>query len=130
MKIFRRLGIIFLFSMGCMMFVIAYDNYQRNEAFIRSEKIKTNATIKVDKQGVKTYHFKENAYGVSCEESDLQAGDQVTIYYQKDKTYMVSLSPTRYYTKKEMVAPIFSGIFLVGFTLLGIGSEKVLRKGE
>lgn len=67
-KFLIALSIFFLGSIAVLMPVVSYTSWKQQQEFSNGEKVKTEALIKVD-DGVKTYNYKENNYGVDASKS-------------------------------------------------------------
>lgn len=106
------LGVV-LILVGLALFYCAYDNWRMDQEFIASPKGHSLGTVHLDKQGVQTVSFPENDYGVSIEGKGRNEGEQVYIYYQKDKPYRISTSPKHYKKREEIYKPILGGIFFI-----------------
>lgn len=88
-----------------------------NQEFIASGKGRSLGTVHIDRNGVQTILFPENSYGVAIDGTARKEGEQVYIYYQKNKPYRISSSPKYYQTKEELYQPFLGGIFFIGYVL-------------
>lgn len=119
-KFLIALSILFLGSVTVLMPVISYTSWKQQREFSNGDKIKTKALIKVE-DGVKTYNYKENDYGVDASKSSFEAGDIVTVYLLKNKPYIVAENPYVYQSKVEIFMPLF------WFVLLGLATINLIR---
>lgn len=119
-KFLIALSILFLGSVTVLMPVISYTSWKQQQEFSNGDKIKTKALIKVE-DGVKTYNYKENDYGVDASKSSFEAGDTVTVYLLKNKPYIVAENPYVYQSKVEIFMPLF------WFVLLGLATINLIR---
>ncbi len=87
-----------------------------DQEFLASAKGRSLGTVHIE-QGVQTVNFPENSYGVSID-GKRKEGEQVYIYYQKDKPYRISTSPNEYQTKQDIIKPLLGGIFIIGYVML------------
>lgn len=115
-----------LLATSFLMFYLAYSSYQANQEFLNSERVKTIAVIK-ENDGVKTYNYSANEYGVVGNDPDIKdigkVGEKVTIYYQKDKPYVVYRSQN----PKNIWQNVWTGIFWgVAFLLIVITLQVLL----
>lgn len=110
-KFLIALSILFLGSVTVLMPVISYTSWKQQQEFSNGEKVKTEALIKVD-DGVKTYNYKENDYGVDASKSSFEAGDIVPVYFLKNKPYIVAENPYVYQSKADIFMPLFWFVFL------------------
>lgn len=116
-KVQRALSLFFVL-LGVFFFYLAFHTWEMQQEFIESEKLKTDAVVKV-KDDVKTLNFPENPYGVVTYDPTLHDGEIVSIYYQKDKPHRVSTSPTQYGEGiKEVVEAILCGCLFLFFVVL------------
>ena len=115
-RVINRLGSIIFVLLGISMFYISYDNWQMDQEFLASAKGRSLGTVHIE-QGVQTVNFPENSYGVSID-GKRKEGEQVYIYYQKDKPYRTSTSPNEYQTKQDIIKPLLGGIFFIGYVML------------
>ncbi|EOT46480.1 MULTISPECIES: hypothetical protein [Enterococcus] len=119
-KFLIALSILFLGSVTVLMPVISYTSWKQQQEFSNGDKLKTKALIKVE-DGVKTYNYKENDYGVDASKSSFEAGDIVTVYLLKNKPYIVAENPYVYQSKVEIFMPLF------WFVLLGLATINLIR---
>ena len=119
-KFLIALSILFLGSVTVLMPVISYTSWKQQQEFSNGDKLKTKALIKVE-DGVKTYNYKENDYGVDASKSSFEAGDTVTVYLLKNKQYIVAENPYVYQSKVEIFMPLF------WFVLLGLATINLIR---
>lgn len=119
-KFLIALSILFLGSVTVLMPVISYTSWKQQQEFSNGDKLKTKALIKVE-DGVKTYNYKENDYGVDASKSSFEAGDTVTVYLLKNKPYIVAENPYVYQSKVEIFMPLF------WFVLLGLATINLIR---
>lgn len=125
-RVINRLGSIIFVIVGITMFYISYDNWQMDQEFLASAKGRSLGTVHIE-QGVQTVNFPENSYGVSID-GKRKEGEQVYIYYQKDKPYRISTSPIEYQTKQDIIKPLLGGIFFIGYALLAQDLSKKCKK--
>lgn len=120
-------GALFIL-VGLLMFYGSYDNWQSNQEFIHSSKGRSLGTVHVER-GVETVSFPENSYGVALDGEGRKEGEQVYIYYQKDKPYRISTTPSQYKTKEEIYGAFLSGIFFIGYVIfIQFIAQKIWRK--
>lgn len=125
-KIVSRFCTGILLVTSFLMFYLAYSSYQANQEFLNSERVKTIAVIK-ENDGVKTYNYSANEYGVVGKDPDIKdigkVGEKVTIYYQKDKSYVVYRSQN----PRNIWQNVWTGIFWgVAFLLIVITLQVLL----
>lgn len=88
-KFLRIVFYIFLSITMLMMLISSYSSWKDQQAFSNGVKEKATATIKIDKHNVKTYNYQGNDYGIDASKSVWMNGDKVTIYFLKDRPYIV-----------------------------------------
>lgn len=87
--------------------------------------MKTSATIQVDDHGVKTYHYEGIDYGIDASKSSFRDGNHITVYFLKDKPYIVAENPYVYHSKLEIIAPLLWFFILLGFGILSRYFKKM-----
>lgn len=118
MKIIQKFSGLMLILVGLMMFYCAYSNWQMDQEFAASAKGRSLGTVHIDRSGVQTINFPENSYGVAMDDKDRKEGEQVYIYYQKNKPYRISTTSNHYGTKSDIYKPILGGIFFIFYVFL------------
>lgn len=119
-KILFILGAVFLVGITILMPIISYTSWKDQQIFLKGDKGKTEAVIKVDEHNVKTYNYEENNYGVDASKSSWEDGDTVTVYFLKNRPDIVAENPYVYNSKTEIIAPLIWFIFLGSIILCGI----------
>lgn len=123
-NIWAKVATVFLVVVTLLLFYISFSNYRSNQAYLHSERVKTEAVIKEDEQGVKTYNFSGNPYGVTnsanwIRNKDIgKDGEKVTIYYQKDKPWVVYTEKNPKLIWLNWAGPLFSGFGMIAVMLL------------
>ncbi|MDT2822092.1 hypothetical protein P7H74_10115 [Enterococcus devriesei] len=116
-RIIKIIGSFLFIIVGLLLFYCGYSNWQMDQEFIASDKGRSLGTVHIDRNGVQTISFPENSYGVAIDGDDRKEGEQVYIYYQKNKPYRISTSPKYYQTKEDLYKPFLGGVFFIGYVL-------------
>lgn len=113
-----KIAKILIIAFAAIFFFIAISNFFSNLEYLNSEKVETTAVIQ-EIDGVKTYSFPAVNYGVGGQDPEIKdigdVGDEVTIYYQKDKPHVVYRSEKPKWIWLDVIGPLLSGTLLIGF---------------
>lgn len=122
-NIWYKVAKVFLVIIILLMFYISFSNYRSNQEYLHSERIKAEAVIK-EEDGVKTYNFPANSYGVTSSANWIRNkdigkdGEKVTIYYQKDKPWVVYTEKSPKLIWLNWAGPLFAGFGLIAAMLV------------
>ena len=127
-KILFIFGLIFLSFITLLMPIISYTSWKEQQNFLTGDKGKAKALIKIDAYNVKTYNYKENDYGVDASKSSWREGDVVTVYFLKDRPYIVAENPYVYNSKLDILAPLIWFILLGGIITWIVSTRYLINK--
>lgn len=127
-KILFIFGLIFLSFITLLMPIISYASWKEQQNFLTGDKGKAKALIKIDAYNVKTYNYKENDYGVDASKSSWREGDVVTVYFLKDRPYIVAENPYVYNSKLDILAPLIWFILLGGIITWIVSTRYLINK--
>lgn len=117
--IIEKISSCILFLFAILMLYIGYSNWRSANEYLHSERVKTLAIIHEDENGVKTYNFSANSYGVVGNDPQIKDigddGDVVTIWYQKEKPYVVYRAKEPKWIWLDVAKPFFCGVLFLAF---------------